>query len=123
MGTMTEKIFAMNDPLATHFRLMPPQKSALKKLGIETIRDLLYHFPVRHIDAGQSSSVETAIPGERATLYGQVEKTGTKKSFRGRVPMGEATLRDVTGKIKLVWFHQAYLAKLIHESWNPHITA
>ena len=113
MGAMDKKTLHENDSLSLHFRLTPPQKSGLGKLGLSTIRDLLYHFPVRHIDAGKSSAIDLAVDGERATLYGQVEKTTTKKSFRSKVPMGEATLRDATGHMKLVWFHQAYMAKMI----------
>src|SRR3989344_4543056 len=112
---MTEKKISPQDPLALHFRLAPTQLAALKKLGVTTIRDLLYHFPTRHIDAGQSSPIDLAQDGERATLYGQVEKTATKKSFRSRVPMGEATIRDASGRMKLVWFHQPYMAKMITE--------
>ena len=111
---MPNMLMHPSDLLVKHFsRLTPSQVSALKKLGLLTIRDLLYHFPVRHLDAGKSSSSELAADGERATFYGQIEKTGTKRSFRGRVSMGEATLKDNTGTIKLVWFHQAYMAKKI----------
>lgn len=110
---MPNTLMRPDDLVVKHFRLAPSQLSALKKLGLATIRDLLYHFPVRHTDAGKYSAIELAADGERATFCGQVEKTGTKKSFRGKVPMGEATLRDKTGRMKLVWFHQAYMAKMI----------
>ena len=110
---MRGNIMTITGKISDQFRLLPPQKSALEKLGLRTIGDLLYHFPVRHIDAGKSSAIDLAVDGERATLYGQVEKTGTKKSFRSHVPMGEATLRDNTGLMKLIWFHQAYMAKMI----------
>ncbi len=101
-----------NDLIIKHFRLVDVQKKALGRLGLETLRDLLYHFPARHIDAGKSSAIELAEDGERITLYGQIEKTGTKKSFRGHVPMGEAIIRDKTGRMKLVWFNQPYMAKM-----------
>src|SRR3989338_4725022 len=111
---MPNMLMHPDDPVVKHFsRLTPSQVSALKKLGLLTIRDLLYHFPVRHIDAGKSRAITKTADGERVSVYGQVEKTGTKRSFRGHVPMGEATLRDNTGTIKLVWFHQAYMAKMI----------
>jgi ATP-dependent DNA helicase RecG len=100
-------------PIAALGRISPEQTKALARLGLTTVHDLLYHFPVRHIDAGKASPIELATDGERVTLYGQVEKTGTKKSFHTKVPMGEATIRDQTGRTKLVWFHQAYMAKMI----------
>ena len=103
----------MSDPIASLGRVNEEQLKALSRLQLFTIRDLLYHFPLRHIDAGKASAIEMASDGERTTLYGQVEKTGVKKSFRGHVPMGEATLADPSGKMKLVWFNQAYMAKMI----------
>ena len=112
IGAMQKAPMQPSDLITTHFRLVEAQKKALTKLGLRTILDLLYHLPVRHIDAGKSSAIELAEDGERVTLYGQIEKTGTKKSFRGGMPMGEATLRDKTGKMKLVWFNQPYMAKM-----------
>ncbi len=101
------------DLVAKTGRLSPTQLTALKRIGIETIRDLLYYFPSRHIDAGKATTADLAALGTRVTLYGQIEKVETKKSFRGKVPMGEATLRELSGKIKLVWFHQPYMAKMV----------
>jgi ATP-dependent DNA helicase RecG len=101
------------DLLAKHLRLTRDHAQALERLGIRSLRDLLYHFPVRHIDSGSASPIELAQDGERMTLYGQVKKSGTKKSFRGHVPMGEATIEDPSGTMKLVWFNQAYMAKMI----------
>ncbi len=115
MEAMEKAPISPSDLITKHFRLVESQKKALAKLGLLTLRDLLYHLPTRHIDAGKSSAIELAEDGERVTLYGQIEKTGTKKSFRGHVPMGEATLRDKTGKMKLIWFNQAYMAKMVHE--------
>ena len=89
---------APKDTIEAHsVRLTPEQKSALTRLGLHTLKDLLYHLPVRHIDSGNASPIELAQDGERATLYGRVVKTGTKKSFRGHVPMGEATIEDPSG--------------------------
>ncbi len=48
----------------TAVALASEQQAALKRLGILTISDLLYHFPVRHIDAGKSSPIEFAVEGE-----------------------------------------------------------
>lgn len=113
-GRMATSTILPDDPIEKHSpRMTLDQKGALKRLGISTVRDLLYHFPVRHIDSGSASPIELAQDGERMTLYGQVKKSGTKKSFRGHVPMGEATIEDPSGTMKLVWFNQAYMAKMI----------
>ena len=112
-GEMKEQRMKPEDLITEHSRLTPEQAVALKKLGLHSQRDLLYHLPVRHIDSGSASPILLAQDGERATLYGQVKKTATKKSFRGHVPMGEATIEDPSGTMKLVWFNQAYMAKMI----------
>ena len=43
----------LNSPIEDNFRLAESQKSALKKLGIKTVADLLYHFPVRYGDTSE----------------------------------------------------------------------
>ncbi len=109
---MQKQIPHPSDPLHLHMRLTEAQRKALAKMGIVLIRDLLYHMPVRHLDAGQASPIQLADEGERVTVYGRIEKLATKKSFRGGIPMGEAILRDKSGTIKLVWFNQPYMAKM-----------
>jgi ATP-dependent DNA helicase RecG len=111
-GDMPETPPRPSDPLSHHVRLTEAQKKALAKIGISTVSDILYHVPVRHVDAGHASPIELAGEGERITVYGRIEKLATKKSFRGGIPMGEATLRDKSGVIKLVWFNQPYMAKM-----------
>ncbi len=101
------------DSIRTTGRLAPAQISALEKLGIESVLDLLYYFPNRHIDAGKATTLDMASLGTRVTVYGLIEKVDMKKSFKGKIPMGEATLRELSGRIKLVWFNQPYMAKLI----------
>jgi ATP-dependent DNA helicase RecG len=105
----------LGDPLAIHFRIPAPQLKALQKLGVETVEDLLYHFPRSYGDTAEVSSVDKLIPGETAVIFGEISGLKTKKGFRSKVPMAEASLKDGTGSIKIIWFHQAYLAKMLGE--------
>lgn len=104
-----------NDPLTSHFRLMPQQAAALRKLGIHTVRDLLYHFPARYDQAGEESAITGLIPGAHATIFGTIGKLDTRRSWKRRIPVGEAVIRDGSGSIKVMWFHQPYLAKKYSE--------
>ena len=94
------------------FRLTAPQKAALKKLGIATVHDLLWHFPTRYDEGGSETSVSALSLGMDATIIGVLEKLETKKSWKRRVPVSEGYVRDATGRIKCMWFNQPYIAKM-----------
>ncbi|MFM2414839.1 MAG: ATP-dependent helicase RecG, ATP-dependent helicase RecG, partial [Candidatus Parcubacteria bacterium] len=101
------------DDIVKHFRLTPTQKSALKRLRLTTIQDLLYHFPSRYETGGNRRYVTEALPGTEVTLYGRFIKLEIKKSWKRRVPIAEGIFEDGSGKIKAMWFHQPYIAKMI----------
>ncbi len=100
------------DPLIEHFRLSDAHISALRKLGVHSVRDLLYHFPSRYEAAGGEAAVAGLTAGAEATLVGTLEKLETKKSWKRRIPVSEGYLRDASGRIKLRWFNQPYIAKM-----------
>jgi len=112
----------LHDKLEEKFRLDINQKKALKKLNLFSVSDLLFHFPVRYSDMSAIKKINELIPGETATIYGKISKLKTKKSFHSKIPMGEGEIEDLTGKIKITWFHQAYLAKMIYEGENVKLT-
>lgn len=96
-------------------RLKPEQKKALKKLGIRTIGDLLYHFPARYESAGQTGTIAGVSAGAEVTLYGTVRKPDIRRTWKSRRPIAEAWLEDASGKIKMMWFSQPYIAKTLHD--------
>jgi RecG-like helicase len=57
-----------SDLITKHFRLIDTQKSALSRLGINTVRDLLYYFPFRYDMAGDESSVSALEPAKKSLL-------------------------------------------------------
>ncbi len=105
-----------DDLVDKHFpRLKPDQKRALAKLGIRTIRDLLYHFPARYENAGPTGTITGVEAGAEVTLYGTVRKPDIRKTWKSRRPVAEAWLEDASGKIKMMWFSQPYIAKSLHD--------
>ena len=103
------------DSIESHFRLIPAQKSALKKLGITTIADLLSHFPVRYDQGGSESAITGLTSGASVTIFGTISKLETRRSWKRKIPVGEAVITDASGSIKVMWFHQPYLAKKFTE--------
>ncbi len=106
----------LHDRLDTIARLTPAQKQGLHKLKLITVRDLLFHFPSRYGAPGIQKKIASVLAEEQVVLYGTIEKLKTSKAFRKKIAMAEARLTDDTGNIKLIWFHQPYIAKKFKEN-------
>ncbi len=105
----------LETPIKNIARLLPAQEKALKKLRIEKVGDILYHFPTRYGDVASKMNIGELSAGDSAVVFGTISNLKTKKAFHKGTPMAEGELQDETGKIKIIWFHQAYLAKMITE--------
>jgi ATP-dependent DNA helicase RecG len=104
-------LLAPESLITERFRPNPLQKKALTKLGLKTVADLLRYLPSRYGSAGTARKIAELKVGDEAVIYAKVLKNQTKKAFKKHIPMAEALVEDETGKIKIIWFHQAYLAK------------
>jgi len=100
------------DLLTTHFRIDTPHTKALKKLGILTVSDLLYHLPARYEDISDIQSVGGLTPDTDAVVYGQLSGLKTRKAWKSKRPISEGYIEDGTAKIKVMWFNQPYMAKM-----------
>lgn len=112
----------LSDLLALHFRLSEFQRRALKKLHIQTIRDLLYHLPVRYESTSDMKSIAGLGKGDEAILTGTISGLKMRKAWRRKTPIAEGWLTDGTGRIKIIWFNQPYLAKMVTEGATVKVT-
>ena len=90
----------------------PRQSKRLTRLGIHTIRDMLYFFPRRHDDYSQLKSINRLELGEDVTIMGQVRDASVRET-RGGTTLFKAHLTDSTDVIEVTWFNQPYLADRI----------
>lgn len=97
-------------------RLRPDQKEALKRLGLITVNDILRYLPIRYGDVSEAKQIEHLVPDEIATIFGRISKLETKKSFKSHIAMATAKVKDDTGTVPLIWFNQAYIAKMFDEN-------
>ena len=104
----------LTSTIEANFRLQEAQKKALKKMGLKTIEDLLYHFPTRYGDTVERKNIDSLTSGESTVIFGKISGLKTGKAFVKRTPIAEGYVEDETGKIKIIWFHQPYIAKMIH---------
>lgn len=91
----------------------------LKKLGIKTVEDLLFHFPTRYDDLSQITPIAELKPDQTATISGKIVKFETRRSWKRRMDIIEASIEDSTGIIEAVWFNQKYLIDTF--SRNPNV--
>lgn len=104
-----------HDPLTQHLRIDAAHQKALERLGIRTIFDLLYHLPTRYEDISQIQSVAGLAVGADAVVYGKVSGLKTRKAWKSRKPIAEGYVEDGSAKIKIIWFNQPYIAKMLRE--------
>jgi len=105
----------LSTAVADRFRLTPPQKDALRRLGIVTVKDLLHHFPVRYGDTVEARAIESLGKGDTAVVFGKVSGLKASKGWKSKVAMADGYIEDETGRIHCVWFNQPYLAKMTPE--------
>ncbi len=81
------------------------------RLGVESIKDLLYFFPSRHLDYAEKRTVSQLEPGTEQTLIATV--WWARQVMLGGRPGTEAVVGDETGTVRVVWFNQPYLARTL----------
>ena len=85
----------------------------LHRLGVSTIRDLLYLFPRRHNDFSKIAKISDLVPGEEQTIVATVWEARETSLGRGKLKATEAVVSDETGNLRVIWFGQRYLARLL----------
>lgn len=104
----------LDDPI-TQVPLVGTAKSVLlENLGINTVKDLLFHIPSRYKDTSSIITIDQLKIEREGTIVGTLESIKNIYT-RSRKVLTRATISDGTGRIEAVWFNQRYLAK----SLNP----
>jgi len=83
------------------------------KLGLITVRDLLYHFPNRYDDFSKIIPIGNLKLNETATIQGEVLKIDNIHTFKKRMCLTEALVKDPSGSVRVIWFNQPFLIKNI----------
>lgn len=96
--------------LGLTFRL---KKSALARLNIITLEDLLFHLPFRYEDFTNVVKIRALKIGEQSVIRGRVidiKNEYTKKRF----VLQKAKIEDSSGTVECTWFNQTYITRIIH---------
>ena len=88
----------------------PARARALTRLGLETVGDLLAHYPRRYFDRSSAVPIGRLRPGMEVTVQGEVMTCSDRGTRRGGSLL-TVTLADDTGVLFCVWFNQKFLAR------------
>ncbi len=88
----------------------PARQKLLSRLGIETVDDLIRHYPRGYYDRSGLVSIESASPGEMVTVSGEILASHSRRLGHRRSILTVA-VDDGTGALQLVFFNQPYLEK------------
>ncbi len=84
----------------------------LRRLGVETIRDLLYLFPHRYDDFRALKTIDQLEYGEEVTIVGTIWETQNRETRSGKT-ITTSIISDGTSTIQATWFNQPYLTKTL----------
>jgi ATP-dependent DNA helicase RecG len=101
---------SLDSPVTVLPRVTPTLAGKLKRLGVNTVRDLLYLFPSRHNDFGKLCKVSQLEVDVEQTVMVDVWEA-REVLLGGRHKATEAVVGDDTGNVRVVWFNQPYLAR------------
>ena len=96
----------------------PKMAQRFKKLGIENVSDLLFHYPIRYDDfshikpIGQVGMMSQTEP---VCIKGKILQIRNQRSPKGRMFLTHALIADDSGSIKAVWFNQPFLTRTLRK--------
>ncbi|MBL7184220.1 MAG: ATP-dependent DNA helicase RecG [Anaerolineae bacterium] len=100
----------LRSPVTTLVGIGPSHAQRFEKLGVETIRDLLYLFPHRYNDFSSLKTINQLEYGDEVTIIGTVWQTKARETRKGGIIV-TSIISDGTGTIQTTWFNQPYLAR------------
>ncbi len=90
----------------------------LKKLGIQTVRDVFYHFPHRYEDFSNIISISKVKLNKTVCVQGKILEIKNKRTWKKKMFLTQSIIQDNTGAIKVIWFRQPYLVRALKKGDN-----
>ncbi|HYM50118.1 MAG TPA: ATP-dependent DNA helicase RecG [Candidatus Limnocylindrales bacterium] len=106
---------SLDQPVTTLAGISSAYQARLRRLGVETVRDLLLLYPRRHKDLSQVTAIAAVQPGEETTVRGRITVVTAGQTSRKHMKLTKASLIDDSKRVlQLVWFNQPWVAKRLH---------
>lgn len=86
------------------------KREALADAGIDTILDLLTHYPRRYVDRTASASIRDLHDGDEATVVAKVKRVNARRTRQGR-SLVDIDVFDGASYLRCSFFNQPWRAK------------
>ena len=106
----------LTDPVKTVKGVGEKSAQLLEKLNIVTVEDLIRHYPRNYDDFELPIKINEAAEGRIVTVEGAVSRVTSMPNRRKKVVT--CYVSDPTGALKLVWFNQQYIVKLLKPGYR-----
>jgi len=92
----------------------PRRAAGLAETGLESVEDLLYVLPFRYEDRRSFARIIELRPGaEESTLSVEVASARLIRTRKRGFTIFEAFVADTSGNIRVVWYNQPYLERIM----------
>ena len=91
----------------------PKRAADLQRVGLVTVEDLLYRFPLRYEDRGRLQPIASLKPGQQVAIAGRIQSSRLRTTRRPGFKIFEALVGDATGSIVAVWMNQSFLKDIL----------
>ena len=106
-----------NRPQAAAIQRMLIKRHLLPELRDATIRDLLYLFPIRHVDYTQQRPISQLRIGEEQTITATLwEAYEIQVGRGGRLRATQAIVGDDTGNLRVIWWGNPWVAQQLRKA-------
>ncbi len=113
----TPRSVSLEQSLSTLAEVGRTKSSYLERLGLQTVRDVLFYYPRDHIDYARQVAIANLVAGETVTIVGTVRRCTCFSSPKNKqLTIFELLLKDHTGQIKLNRFFAG--ARFANRGWQ-----
>ncbi|UCC11539.1 MAG: ATP-dependent DNA helicase RecG [candidate division WOR-3 bacterium] len=108
---MTKKAFLkLSSPVQYVKGIGPKRALYFKKIGVETVQDLLFLVPHRYVDYSTVKKIKDLKINDQATVIGRIQTVDVQRT-RMRGSMIKLVITDDTGALMIRWFNRPDLKK------------
>lgn len=105
----------LDSPIATMNGVGEKRARLLMKLGIETVRDLLYYVPRSYENRGNIKTLSDGTDGNTHAFLLTVSGHVSTARLRGNLTVSKFRAFDDSGSVEVVFFNQPYIKDVFRE--------